>query len=273
MRCLYGIKDDLQDYAERIVAMSLPTPIQERDYGPVHSAVIHREGLFQTELVTVAPNTDLPNHRHPGVDSIECPQSGFIRFRINGDDPYKWVSDERLARFATGKLVRIQGDAWHSGRTGPEGVRFLSMQRWPSKPGMIGEVWEGATVSDEHARLANGFVPLTSELIHAFYGITPPRTVVGYALIEHGKPLVVMGLRRDPGYWALFSDAKPEARGRPGMSPKRLVLRGASMMLELLSQTKGPILALADDCVEGSERFLKRLGFKQMEGRVYQWQR
>lgn len=273
MRCLFGVKDDLHAYAERVVAMPLSAPILGRDYGPVHSSLLHRDGKFQTELVTVRPGVVLPEHRHPGVDSIECPLEGFIRFRINGEDPYAGVSDERLARFAIGKLVRIAEDAWHSGRAGPEGVKFLSMQRWTGEQSLIGERWVGATVSKEHASLTAGFVPLTEEIIREFYGVAPPRTVKGYALMENGKPLVVMGIRWDPGYWALFSDSKPESRGRKGLSPKRQVLRGAAKMIELLRETKGPVLALADDCIQGSDAFLKRLGFKQVEGRVYQWQR
>ena len=275
MRCLYGIKDDLHAYAERVVAMALPAPIMERGYGPVHSALLHREGEFQTELVRVAPGAELPQHRHPGVDSIECPLEGFIRFRIGGEDPYATVSDERLARFAIGKLVRIAGKAWHSGKAGPEGAVFLSMQRWTGEQVLIGERWEGATVSEEHASLAQateGFVPLTAGLMEAFYGFPPPRTVQGYAYLEGGKPIVVMGVRRDPGYWGLFSDSKPESRGRPGLSSRRLLLKGAAKMIGVLSQVRGPVFALAE-CVEGSERLLERMGFRHYEGRIYQWRR
>lgn len=161
-RCLFGIADDLQDYAERVLSMldTQSEPIFSRCYGPVTSSLIHREFVYQTELVEVRPNTVLPTHRHPLVDSIECPISGFMRFTVDGRDPYAGVSDERLERFAIGKLLRIGGSQWHSGRAGARGAQFLSMQRWPANApyGLIGERWEGKHVSGLHAGWARNAI-------------------------------------------------------------------------------------------------------------------
>lgn len=161
-RCLFGKRDDLHAYAECMAArareLMASAPLAGRDYGPVVSALVHRDRAFQTELFTVAPGTHIPTHRHPGVDSIECPVAGFIRFTISGKDPYERVPDHRLARFALGKLVRINAGDLHSGVAGPHGARFLSMQRWADvlEQGLIGERWVGATVSDAHSELAHG---------------------------------------------------------------------------------------------------------------------
>lgn len=144
MRCLFGKKDDLHEYAERMArGYEQLAPLARQRYGSLTSFLLHRDGLFQTELVTAPAHTNIPAHRHPGVDSIECPVRGFIRLVVDGIDPYQGVNDERLRRFALGKLVRIDAQAWHGGRAGPDGVTFLSMQRWDRPQEFLGEAWEG----------------------------------------------------------------------------------------------------------------------------------
>ena len=40
------------------------------------SVVLYREGVHQVELITFAPDTTIPSHRHDHIDSIEVMVSG-----------------------------------------------------------------------------------------------------------------------------------------------------------------------------------------------------
>lgn len=177
-RCLFGTADDLHAYAERMTAdlhhLPLPGPFKvDANYGPVQSGLLHREGKFQVEIVQVDPNTVLPVHRHPGVDSIECPLAGLMRFQVEGVDPYARIPDSRLERFALGRLLRIDAGAWHAGRAGPKGAIFLSIQRWAPElaMAMVGERWEGKPVSLQHSRRIGNdrFTTVPATLEHADY--------------------------------------------------------------------------------------------------------
>ena len=116
-------------------------------------------------------------------------------------------------------------------------------------------------------------VPLTALLVQAFYGYTPPSTVRGYALLEHGEPIIVMGLRRTHLGWLAFSDAKEEARARrETFAMRRLVILCTRQFLELLRQTKAPVLAMANERFSGACELLERLGFERLEEGGYRWQ-
>lgn len=108
------------------------------------SVVLYREGQYQVELVTFAPNTTIPKHRHDHVDSIEVMVSGGLDL---------WVDDrqcvfERSPRPQTGmnrdvlKFVPIPSDAYHHGGTVGGGC-FLSVQRWKGMaPSHVGIEWQ-----------------------------------------------------------------------------------------------------------------------------------
>lgn len=108
------------------------------------SIVLYRHEQYQVELVTFAPNTNIPRHRHDHIDSIEVMVSGALDL---------WVDDiqcvyERTPRPQTGmnrdvlKFVPIPSDAYHHGGTVGGGC-FLSVQRWKGMaPTHVGLEWQ-----------------------------------------------------------------------------------------------------------------------------------
>lgn len=153
MRCLYGKSDDLHAYAVRVAALADLSTLHACSFGGVETSVVHRDGLFQTELIRMAPGEVIPVHRHPGIDSIDLLVSGDIAIEINGAVIAGDYSPERRAAFLAGKGLRIDQTAFHGGRVGPEGVTFLSCQRWNVAPSHIGLCWEGPLYSDIQKRL------------------------------------------------------------------------------------------------------------------------
>ena len=280
-RCLYGIKDDLHEYAEGVLArlpalLTAPCASPD-DFGPVVSVVLERRGQFQTELVRMAAGLEVPPHRHPGVDTIECTLEGTIRFWLAGKDPFERVSDERLMRFARGKMMRIQADTWHHAKSGPEGCRLISMQRWAPHLtlGALGERWEGKTVSSAHERRAKEFegklVPITAAIAEQFLGRAPARAVRGYAYLEGGRPLVIFGLERYEDGWLLFSNRRPEVEGGT-VRARRLIALGLRRLTTAMREARAPIYADADQRYKGACELLERMGFhRQTDGR-FKWQ-
>lgn len=154
-RCLLAEADDLHDYAAAVHAsmqdhlrMARRFPI---DYGSVKTSILRSDLRFQVEVVTVAPNTVLPLHRHPDVDSIDIMVEGDILIDVEGVIIAGDYSCERRAAFLNGKGLRIAADALHGGVVGPQGVTFLSCQRWKMLPlPSIGLNWAGPRVTPEH---------------------------------------------------------------------------------------------------------------------------
>lgn len=155
--CLNEIRDDLHAYAESITKrfrMLATAPL----YGlasfsekPVQTLIMHRDGRFQTELCMFGPGVDVPEHHHPGVDSIEWLVAGTLRFKVNGEYPeYARKLRGRVSwRFAA---VRINQTDLHTVEIGERGAAFLSIQRWNERaPIHIGDNWVGAPCSSAHA--------------------------------------------------------------------------------------------------------------------------
>jgi len=98
--------------------------------GPTHAIVMYRDGPFQVEMLSVAPNSSLPPHRHPNIDSIEVYMAGEIMFRCDGKENY------------TSEL-RIRPNVLHDAVSGPSGGVALSFQYWLNgvPPTFVGNDW------------------------------------------------------------------------------------------------------------------------------------
>lgn len=105
--------------------------------------------------------------------------------------------------------------------------------------------------------------PATAADIAEFYGKMPGRSVRAKIYEIDGDAVGVLGHYIEDGIKVVFSDIK-----RP--APKMAIWREAKAIMDNL---KGPAVCVAMD---GSERFLERLGWKYVdmsdEGAVYQWQ-
>jgi hypothetical protein len=110
-------------------------------------------------------------------------------------------------------------------------------------------------------------VPATEEMIREFYGSNPPRTVRAIAGVRDGEVLGVGGYYILGRRVFVFSDIKPEA-----MKEKKAIVRATKIVLGMVRKSGIPGMAIADDGIEGAEKFLSRIGFEKQPSGVYEWQ-
>ena len=86
--------------------------------------VVHQDGVFQIERVTMPAGSIAPVHRHPLIDTYECYLTGVALFSVR----------HRTTKLFPGTVHRvlpIPAEAWHSAVVGEEGpLVFLSIQRY-----------------------------------------------------------------------------------------------------------------------------------------------
>ena len=144
MRCLNEVRDELHDYTAEICGRLMELkPLHEIVSDNFNCAVVHRSGLFQTELCRIQPGHRIPLHRHPGVDSIDVSIAGRGLFTVGG------IEVPSIKRYA----VRIGQDVWHGGQNGNDLFIFASCQRWNREPSHIVLTWEGPACTPAHERL------------------------------------------------------------------------------------------------------------------------
>src|SRR5690349_7725871 len=82
LRCLFGERDDLHDYAAAVRAALAEhlaaNPLSLLSSDSFDCAVAHRIGNFQAEVVKMHPDAPVPMHIHPNVDSIDLLVSGYL---------------------------------------------------------------------------------------------------------------------------------------------------------------------------------------------------
>jgi quercetin dioxygenase-like cupin family protein len=102
-----------------------------------HGVVLFRQGPYQVELFNVKPNSTIPAHIHPNVDSYEVYVGGDIEFMREG---------ELYKQHDIGGSIRIFPASWHGGNFGERGGCFLSIQKWlnETEPKFVGDDWDDA---------------------------------------------------------------------------------------------------------------------------------
>lgn len=109
---------------------------------------LYRQNEYQVQLFIFGPNTIIPPHRHPNVDSFEVYLSGDIEFDVGGEVVMEMSEHADPAQehynFCMGRCVRVLPSAWHSARSGPRGGSFMSIQRWLNgvTPTNVGDDWD-----------------------------------------------------------------------------------------------------------------------------------
>ena len=102
---------------------------------------LHRDGMFQTERVDIAPHTRIVPHCHPHMDSVEYYVAGEGTLVIGGHTVQ--LGPHLLDLPPMKRCAPIAHDHIHSGVVGPHGVSFLSIQRWQGKPQSAVVDWDG----------------------------------------------------------------------------------------------------------------------------------
>lgn len=98
--------------------------------------ILYRQKQFQVQLVIAQPNSEIPDHIHPGVDSFEVYMSGDLRFRR--DKEAYFPQDPGVS------ILRVYPESYHGATVGPRGGTFLSIQHWTNpkvQPSFISHEW------------------------------------------------------------------------------------------------------------------------------------
>lgn len=113
-------------------------------------------------------------------------------------------------------------------------------------------------------------IPATEEAVRAVYGENPPtRTLRAATAFERdGKVVACGGLYAQGADLVLFIDGDLDAMAKAPVT----FLKAARRMMEIARAKAMPVYSYASEKREASERFLERLGFSRVEGRVYRWQ-
>jgi hypothetical protein len=122
-----------------------------------YSYVLYREGQYQAELYLIKPNSNTPEHSHPGIENIIMIWGGDLHTRIDGkliDYPASYNS---RAENGTNNLFGMCGDkltdeTTHAAITGAKGGALLSIEKWPEgvTPTSVTVRWQGNTLGNEH---------------------------------------------------------------------------------------------------------------------------
>ena len=147
--------DDLTSFLEWYLdaGVQMCTPL-ERSLHFVEnltSLVIYRHEPYQVELVTVKPNTYIPPHTHPNVDSYEVALRG-MDFELHGKVilPLWWAmkgNDSNNLPNEWYNKIRVLPGSEHSARSHETGGCFMSVQKWLNgvEPSAVGMDWKGGS--------------------------------------------------------------------------------------------------------------------------------
>lgn len=138
------VRDTLAEFARDVLSMSFadfrPPSDALRAYligsTEIHTLVLYREGPFQLEVITSAPNaggSHIPEHAHPNVDSIDVFLHGELG-PLSG-----------ILRLPFGAKKRIRHGVFHGASVGEAGSSILCIQHWLNgvSPTSIALDWEG----------------------------------------------------------------------------------------------------------------------------------
>lgn len=130
--------------AARTLAVPFERPVMVD--GNIWGAVLYRAAPWQVQLFILKPESVVPEHRHPNVDSFEIYLSGDIEFSLEGQvlTPAAAEADFSGGHPYFGQCVRVAPNAWHGAKCGTRGGVFLSLQHWLNlvPPSNVGDDWE-----------------------------------------------------------------------------------------------------------------------------------
>lgn len=124
--------------------INTPTTNSIINVAETRGVVLYRQKPFQVELFNMEPNSKIPTHTHPNVDSFEVYIAGDINFFCDG----LWYSPQTIW-----ENIRILPTTLHGGEFGPRGACFLSIQKWLNgiEPKFVGDDWQDLDKSISYA--------------------------------------------------------------------------------------------------------------------------
>lgn len=118
------------------------------EHESIRGAVLYRDADKQVQIFIAGPNTYIPDHVHPNVDSYEVSMWG-VEFRCNGRTllPMSQIDG------ANGIAMRVRPHCLHGGTISPVGGCFLSIQHWLNgvEPSSVANDWQGTPLGPDHA--------------------------------------------------------------------------------------------------------------------------
>ena len=122
----------------------------------VTGVTIYRSEPYQVQLFTATPNTVIPSHTHPNVDSYEVSLSGMEFYLDDKVVLPRWYANIKAKGSnipdSHYKVVRVLPESPHSAIAGKNGGAFMSVQKWLNnvKPTSVGNDWDGNTMGVRH---------------------------------------------------------------------------------------------------------------------------
>jgi len=151
--------DVLYEFARRFldanpVSADMPVRGPQSAVAAVQANLLYREGEFQVQMFTVPPDYVIPSHTHPNIDSFEVYVSGQIRFSHRGQfvfESLETVHGRDPSSYAW-RMLRVLPEDPHGAVSGPQGARFISIQRWLNGvlPTCVSADYTGQVLDLEH---------------------------------------------------------------------------------------------------------------------------
>ena len=155
-------KDPLESFANYYLKSGISRRIYTPSRNPllfiegVSGVVLYRKKSFQVELFICQPNTVIPEHTHPDVDSFELFLYG-MQFSHSGETV---ISDQQAMQDTNGlpswayKTLRVRPNDTHGGKASKFGGAFISIQHWLNgvDPTHVSSNWSGETMGEQHSK-------------------------------------------------------------------------------------------------------------------------
>lgn len=126
----------------------------------VTALLVCRKEQFQVEMIIVPPNSFIPEHVHPNIDSYEVAVGGGMCLSRNGnwtveetlDIKGYWSPENPNLNHERGGAIRVKPGDVHGGCFGHEGAVFYSVQHWLNgvKPTSVAHDYSGKVLGPDH---------------------------------------------------------------------------------------------------------------------------
>lgn len=121
---------------------------------------LYRHGQFQVQMWICDPYSEIPDHSHPDVDSLQVYVSGEVFLRFNGQPvitpdslDYAAIGSETISP-KNGFSLRVRPTDNHGATIGPRGGVFITFQEWLNgvEPQSVEMNWKGPVLNESHRK-------------------------------------------------------------------------------------------------------------------------